>query len=158
MSEREREDRSETTRRERRRRDDTTAQSSNQLAISPEVQARLKAEGRQPRWVNDQKNRIHSLTVMDDYDKVEGVAPVPVGTEKDGTPILAHLLSKPIEFVEEDRSKAESKRKGTESGLLRGKLPSSPGGESVPIQGSQGAEMYVAAGSKLGRGVNEVLE
>lgn len=158
MSSREREDRSETTQRERRRRDGATAQSTMQMAIPPEVEARLKAEGRQPRWVNDQKNRIHSLTVLDDYDKVDGVAPVPVGTEKDGTPIMAHLLSKPTEFIAEDRSKAERKRKDTESGLLRGKLPTQPGAEAAPIQGTAGAEMYVAAGSKIGRGINEILE
>jgi hypothetical protein len=41
--------------------------------------------------------------VQDDYNKVEGVDPVPVGTGIDGKPILAHLLAKPIEFMREDQ-------------------------------------------------------
>lgn len=106
----------------RRRRDDTIDGSQSlKLAIPPEVEARLKAEGRTPRWINDDGNRMHNLTVRDDYDKVEGVAPVPVGT-KDGKPIMAHLCSKPTAFIEEDRAKAEKRRKETERALLRGKV------------------------------------
>lgn len=157
MANREREDRIETTQRERRRRDGASAQVSNKLAIPPEVEAQLAAEGRTPRWANDEGNRIHRLTVLDDYDTVEGVQPVPVGTDKTGAPILAHLLSKPTEFIAEDRSKAEQRRKDTESGLLRGRVPSKPGEEAAPLQGALGAEMYVDGQAKIGRG-NQIIE
>lgn len=157
MATREREDRTETTRRERRRRDDTSAQSSQRMAIPPEIQAQLTAEGRSPRWVNDEGNRIHRLTVLDDYDKVDGVAPVPVGTDVSGKPILAHLLSKPTEFIEEDRSKMEQRRKVTEQGFLKGQIPTKPGEESAPVQGALGADMYVAKGTSIGRG-NQIIE
>lgn len=157
MADREREDRAETTRTERRRRDDTLVHSSNKLAIPPEVAAKLAAEGRSPRWANDENNRIHRLTVLDDYDKVDGVAPVPVGTDASGKPILAHLLSKPNEFIAEDQSKAESRRKGTESGLLRGRVPTKPGEEAAPVRGAHGAEIYVDKAASIGRG-NQIIE
>src|SRR5678815_4264344 len=92
----------EAQRRRRRTDGEDPLATSLKLAIPPEVEARLKAEGRVPRWVNDERNRMHRFTVKDDYDKVEGVEPVPVGVAEDGKPILAHLLSKPAEFVEED--------------------------------------------------------
>lgn len=112
----------------RRRRDDTTIDGSGRLklAIPPEVEARLKAEGRQARWVNDEGNRIHNLTKLDDYDRVDGVDPVVVGTTKDGQPIKSFLHSKPVEFIREDQEKLDSKRRETEAALLRGKNPQDP--------------------------------
>jgi hypothetical protein len=113
---------------ERRRRKDTTIDGSQRLklAIPPEVAAQLKAEGRTPRWVNDEGNRMHNLTQMDDYDKVRGVDPIVVGTGPDGKPVKAHLCSKPAEFIEEDRAAREAIRKETEEALLRGKNPNDP--------------------------------
>lgn len=154
---RQREARSEQVARERRRRDDTSANQAQRLAIPPEVEARLKAEGRTPRWVNDEGNRMHRFTVQDDYDKVAEVEPVPVGVDKTGAPILAHLLSKPNEFIAEDREKAERRRKETEQGFLKAKVPTGPGQESAPVQGAHGAEMYVDSSSKIGRS-NQIIE
>lgn len=120
-------DRKNEVRQERRRRDDATISGQRQnLAIPPEIEARLEAEGRTARWVNDEKNRIYQITVLDDYDKVEGVDPIAVGTTKEGKPILAHLCSKPTRFIEEDRAKREASRKETERALLRGKNPDDP--------------------------------
>lgn len=145
----------------RRRRDDTTFQQSNKLAIPVEVAERLKAEGRQPRWVNDEGNRLYNLTVRDDYDKVEGVDPVPVGTGDDGKPILAHLCSKPIEFIREDQAKAEERRKQVEAGMVKGKMPvkTDDGTEMlVPVRGAAGAETYAVKGNTIGGGGNKILE
>ncbi len=113
---------------ERRRRNDTTIDGSQRLklAIPPEVEARLKAEGRTPRWINDEGNRIHNLTQLDDYDRVDGVEPVTVGTTKEGAPIKAFLHSKPEAFIREDQEKLDSKRRETEAALLRGKNPQDP--------------------------------
>lgn len=152
-----REDRQTQVARERRRRDDTVMNQAQRLPIPPEVEARLKAEGRTPRWVNDEGNRMHRFTVQDDYDKVADVEPVPVGTDKSGNPILAHLLSKPNDFIAEDRAKAEERRRETERGFLQAKVPTGPGQESVPVQGAHGAEMYVDRSAKIGRG-NQIIE
>lgn len=123
-----REDRITQERTERRRRVDTTIDGSGRLklAVPPEVEAALKADGRQARWVNDEGNRIHNLTKMDDYDRVDGVDPVVVGTTKDGQPIKAYLHSKPIDFIREDQEKLDAKRRETEAALLRGKNPQDP--------------------------------
>lgn len=113
---------------ERRRRTDTTIDGGQRLklAIPPEVEQRLKEEGRTPRWVNDEGNRMHNLTKLDDYDKVEGVEPRIVGTTKDGKPITAHLCSKPAAFIQEDQAKLDSRRTEVERALLRGKNPDDP--------------------------------
>jgi hypothetical protein len=86
---------------QRRRRDDTTIDGAQRLklAIPPEVEARLKEEKRTPRWINDEGNRIHNMTKLDDYDRVEGVEPEVVGTTKEGQPIKAYLHSKPDAFI-----------------------------------------------------------
>jgi hypothetical protein len=113
---------------QRRRRSDTTIDGSQRLklAIPQEVEQRLKQEGREPRWINDEGNRMHNLTMLDDYDRVDGVEPRVVGTSKEGTPIKAHLCSKPKAFIEEDRANTERRRRETEDALLRGKNPQDP--------------------------------
>ena len=119
-------ERSEAVKAERRRRNDTTIDGSQRLklAIPLEVEARLKAEGRVPRWINDQGNRLVNLTKYDDYDPVEGVEPVHVGWDKESNkPIKAILHSKPAAFIEEDRRKADEPRRELERALVRGKVP-----------------------------------
>lgn len=157
---RQRQGRKEEVAQSRRRRDDTNFQRTSKLSIPDDVAERLKAEGRQPRWVNDEGNRLHNLTVRDDYDKVEGVDPVPVGTREDGTPLLAHLLSKPIEFIAEDQAKAEDRRKSIEKGMVKGKMPvkTDEGEMLVPVQGARGAETYAVKGNSIGGGENKILE
>src|SRR5688572_20702542 len=103
----------------RRRRGNEALSAAERLPIPPEVKARLDAEGLVPRWVNDEGNRMHRFTVLDDYNKVEGVEPVPVDTDKAGNPILAHLLAKRQDFIEEDRTNAEERRKAVEGSLFR---------------------------------------
>lgn len=123
-----REDRTTVEAAQRRRRDDATIDGSQRLklAIPPEVEQRLQAEGRVPRWVNDEGNRMHNLTKLDDYDRVDGVEPRVVGTTKDGQPIKAFLCSKPKAFIEEDRAKADAPRVDFEKALERGKNPEDP--------------------------------
>lgn len=151
---RERTERKTEERQERRRRHDGNidASQNKRLAIPEEIEARLKTEGLTPRWVNDEGNRIHNLTTRDDYDKVDGVKPVRVGTNKDtGKPILAHLYAKRTEFIDEDRAKADVGRREAERAMLRGKVPNSPGGASAPVLGQMGAETYVDSASTIGR-------
>jgi hypothetical protein len=143
----------------RRRRDHTAFGATLKLAVPPEIAEKMAKEGRSVRWVNDVGNRMHQLTKLDDWDKVSGVPPVPVGTAEDGKPLLAHLCSKPTEFIEEDRKVAEKRRKTVEAGMIKGKqLVTGPDGEMLaPIQGSKGAEIYVDKATSIGRG-NQILE
>lgn len=153
-----RQGRSEELATDRRRRNNATLGISKKLHIPEEVAARLKAEGREPRWANDDGNRIHNLTVADDWDKVEGVKPVPVGTAKDGTPIKAILLSKPASFLAEDRRELESKRKDMERAMTKGHVPTAPGAEeAAPVRGKLGAQTYVDSATSIGRG-NQIIE
>lgn len=113
---------------QRRRRDDTTLDGAQRLklAIPEDVTKRLQDEGRVPRWVNDEGNRMHNLTKLDDYDRVDGVPARVVGTTKEGKPIKAYLCSKPKAFIEEDRAKADAPRVEFEKALVRGKNPNDP--------------------------------
>lgn len=132
---------------QRRRRDDATIDGGQRmkLAIPPEVEARLKAEGRTPRWAVDTGNRIHQLTVQDDYDKVDGVDPVPtIINRKTGEVANQILLSKPTSFIEEDRVKREAPRQEMERALLRGKNPEDP------IAASD--SFYAVEGNKISHG------
>lgn len=143
---RERADRKTEEATQRRRRADTTIDGSQRLklAIPPEVEARLKKEGRAPRWVNDEGNRLHNLTKLDDYDRVDGVEPVVVGTTKEGTPIKAYLCSKPENFVREDQQRLETQRREIEAALERGKNPNDP----VSADDS----FYAVEGNRISRG------
>lgn len=141
---------------ERRRRDGTSLTQRLKLAIPEQVREKLTAEGRTPRWVNDEGNRIADLTTRDDYDKVEGVDPVKVGTGQDGKPIYAHLYSKRNDFIAEDRLKIDQRRRETEAGMVKGRVPV-PGADAQPITGAMGAPTYVDSASKIGR-ANQVLE
>lgn len=122
-------ERKDEVRQERRRRDDATidGRQRKKLAIPQQITARLEAEGRTPRWVIDEGNRVHQLTQLDDYDVVEGVAPVPVVIDKKSGAVANQiLLSKPSRFLQEDRAKLEASRQETERALLRGKNPNDP--------------------------------
>jgi hypothetical protein len=113
---------------QRRRRDNNTIDGSQRLklAIPPEVEARLKAEGKEPRWINDEGNRLHNLTVLDDYDRVDGIEPRVVGKDEAGQPIKAYLCAKPAAFVAADREAADAPRRELEKALVRGKNPDDP--------------------------------
>lgn len=140
----------------RRRRGDSELAANKRLPIPPEIEAELKAKGLVPRWVNDHGNRMHRFTVQDDYDPVEGVEPVPVGTDEAGHPIMAHLLAKPAEFIREDREKADKRIKATEEALFRtADATDQAGAGSNPNPAT--ARRYVAPESKIGR-ANQVLD
>jgi hypothetical protein len=140
----------------RRRRGDEALAAAKRLPIPPEIQAKLDKDGLVPRWVNDQGNRMHRFTVQDDYDPVEGVEPVPVGTDEAGKPILAHLLAKRRDFIEDDRKAADDHRKEVEASLFRKPEDVDAAGKgSNPNPAS--VRRYVAPESKMGR-ANQVLD
>lgn len=131
---------------ERRRRSDATLDGgqAKKLAIPAAVQAQLQAEGRTPRWINDEGNRLHNLTVLDDYDRVDGVEPVPVGTSKDGKPILSYLHAKRSDFLAEDAKKKDAGRRLQEEAMLKGRVP---GADPLPREVS-----YADRANKIERG------
>jgi hypothetical protein len=139
---------------QRRRRGDPEMRANKRLPIPPDVEADLKAKGLVPRWVNDEGNRMHQLTVQDDYDLVEGVEPVPIGTDKTGKPIMARLCAKRADFIAEDRDEREKSRKETEKALVRGQIDGA--GAANPQPGGP-SDFYVAKGTEIGRG-NQILE
>lgn len=148
--------RSEETAQRRRRRGNEGLAAAERLPIPPEIKAKLDAEGLVPRWVNDEGNRLHRFLRQDDYDKVPNVKPVPVGTDKSGKPILAHLLAKPRAFIEEDQANSEERRKAVEESLFRKpEAVDAAGAGSNPNPAS--ATRYVDKNSSLGRG-NQILE
>jgi hypothetical protein len=139
----------------RRRRGNEHLMAAKRLPIPPEVQAKLDRDGLVPRWVNDAGNRMYRLTEQDDYNKVEGVDPVPVGKDEAGQPIYAHLLAKRREFIDEDRQAADERTRALEAALIR-----KP--EAVDSAGQGGnpnpatAERYVSDGSKITRNRNQI--
>jgi hypothetical protein len=157
--ERQRVERTQEERQQRRRRHDGTldATLSKRLAIPEEIEARLKAEGMTPRWVNDEGNRLYNLTERDDYERVDGVDPVPAGTTKEGKPIMAHLLAKRTDFITEDREVADKRRREMEAGMMKGRVPTEAGGESAPVQGQRGASVYADKANAIGR-ENRIIE
>lgn len=137
---------------ERRRRGDSELRGEAKLPIPPAIAEELERKGLVPRWVNDTGNRIHRLTMQDDYDLVEGVPPVPVDTAKDGSPIMARLVAKPRKFMDEDQANADIRRKELEKSLMRGQTPQEA---ANPNPGT--ARRYVDEASNISRG-NQILE
>jgi hypothetical protein len=113
---------------QRRRRNDSTIDGSQRkkLAIPPEVEQRLKAEGRTPRWAIKDSARMLQLTQQDDYDPVDGVATVPTRNLADGARVEMILLSKPSAFINEDKAKAEKTRGEIEAAAVQGRNPTDP--------------------------------
>jgi len=142
---------------ERRRRQDGEMGVRFHLEIPEEVRAKLAAEGRTPRWINDTGSRIADLTTRDDYDPVEGVEPVKVDVDKEGKPIYARLFSKRNDFIAEDRAKADQRRREIEAGMAKGRVPGVPGGEGQQVTGAMGAPVYVDPSTKIGR-ANQLLD
>lgn len=144
-------ERKDEVRQERRRRDDTTLDGGQglKLAIPRDVEAKLAAQGRTGRWVNDVDARIEDLTERDDWDKVESVSPRTVVIDrKKGTTAEAILLSKPNAFIAEDRAKREATRREREAAMLKGQVP---GAEPLPSD-----TFYPDKANKIERG-NQIL-
>jgi hypothetical protein len=144
---RERLSRVDEVRQERRRRGDVTQGRALKLAIPADIQAKLEAQGRTPRWINDVGSRVQDLTVRDDWDVVEGVEPREVVIDRaKGATAKAILVSKPKAFIAEDAAKREAYRREREAAMLKGQVPGNP----------NPAPVYVDPASKIERG-NQIL-
>jgi hypothetical protein len=102
-------------RRERRRRDTEIDGARMRLAIPTEYK---NDPDHEYRWINDDKARVHDLTIMDDWDAVKaddienhhGANSVrrQVGTKASGEPLFAQLVRKPRDLCDEDRAKKQA--------------------------------------------------
>ncbi|RYG90117.1 MAG: hypothetical protein EON59_00625 [Alphaproteobacteria bacterium] len=111
--------RAQTERTQRRRRNGTANTAA--LDVTDDIKAKLAAEGKEGRWINDIGNRMHDKTVNDDWDKVSGVEPRVVGMDKrTGEQIKAYFCAKPTEFLEEDRKARLTKISEQEQAIVRG--------------------------------------
>jgi len=126
---------------ERRRRSDSSLTRMAQLKLSVPDKIAKANPGQSFRWVNDSGTRMFDLTQQDDWDKVDGVDPIPVGTDNFGKPILAHLCKKPTEFLEKDRQEMVDQTRETEKAIERG--------ARAADDNRSDAESYVPSGNSI---------
>lgn len=124
--------RDEELRQRRAARDPGTLDRSRNLKLAVSDSVRSANAGQQLRWVNDTGNRMHDLTEVDFYTKVDGVAPVPVGTDEAGKPIYAHLCRKPMDMFLEDQAAKAAVIDGEERKLMAVAEPGSQIGSKSP--------------------------
>jgi hypothetical protein len=105
---------------ERRRRNAGTLDRSQQLKLAVPEKVREDNPGHTFRWINDRGNRMYAMTQQDDWDKVEGVEPIPVDSI-DGKPVYAHLCKKPQEFWDADQQVKVEATRATERALVQAK-------------------------------------
>lgn len=135
------------TRRERRRRDDGDLDrgARMKLAIPKEIQDQAKREGKTLRWLNDEGNRMHDMTVDDDWDLVQDMKPVPVSTAADGSPVYARLCSKHEDWWQEDQRAKAKVLDQMERAVERG-------AKADPDDKRQDDVSYVVPGNRITRG------
>jgi hypothetical protein len=131
-------------RQERRRRQPGSLDRSAHLKLAIPENVRAENADQQLRWINDVGNRMHHLTVIDDYSKVAGVDPVPVGTSDDGKPIYAHLCAKPLDYWKADQREKTAAISASEKGLLQGDRTSAEDRRSEDVS-------YVPKGNSIAR-------
>lgn len=143
--ERARASRAEETQSQRRRRQPGTIDRMDELtlAIPDEIQA--ANPDHTFRWALDNPKRIHSLTVRDDWDRVEGVEPIPDHIDKTGRQANLVLLKKRREFWEEDQREKARIRKEQEQAMMRA-------AKSDPQDDRPEAVSYVPEGNRINTG------
>lgn len=108
-------------RKERRRRTDGTLDRTYSLALAVPVEAEERyGSDHNFRWINDDRNRIYQKTQLDDWDKVDGVDPITVGTDSEGQPMKAYLCKKPKDFCAQDEARKMADLKEQEMGMIQG--------------------------------------
>lgn len=133
---------------ERRRRNaDGLAGKRRRLTVD---ESKLDREKYEYRFANDENNRIHELTVKDDWEvvsdrggEVKGNSSnmganvsVVAGTGEKGNPVNAVLLRKPKSYYDEDAAKAQRHIDAKERSIAGGEAPGSDSGSTyVPTDG-----------------------
>ncbi|WP_290688543.1 hypothetical protein [Haematobacter sp. UBA3484] len=115
----------------RRRNGDALAGRRNKLAVD---ESKLDRTQWSYRWVNDEDNRVQTLSQLDDWEVApEGAAihntgtgsesAVQVGAGKEGQPIRAVLMRKPLQYQKDDDAEKQRLIDEREKGLSRGMVP-----------------------------------
>lgn len=130
---------------ERRRRQTGTLDRMAQMKLAIPEKVRAENGDFMLRWVNDTGNRMHFMTEQDDWSKIDGVPPVPVGTSEEGKPIYAHLCRKPKAFWEQDQAERVAATVEQEKGLMRA-------AKSDPQDNRPPETAYVPEGNQITRG------
>lgn len=123
---------------ERRRRKPGTLDSNADLKLQVPEELRAKYPDQSFRFINDSDNRIYDKTVRDDWSKVDGFEPIPVGSDKFNKPIYAHLCMKPTEYLREDAAERVKATQEQEKAIMRGQTGAAEGlssGESYVPEG-----------------------
>lgn len=145
-----RQPRAEAVQTERRRRRDDTVDRVHQRKLAIPAEFRDDKD-HEYRWINDVNDRVHALTVEDDWDicrssRAEGGADDRVRRtvgKDDGQPIHAYLVRKRKDWFEDDARKRAAAVSGSEQHLLTKPPTDDPSAQ---------ATMYVAEGSSIRRG------
>ncbi|RAK52126.1 hypothetical protein [Phenylobacterium deserti] len=96
---------------QRRRRQPGTIDRMDEFALTIPDEVQAANPDHVFRWVLDRPKRMHQLTVRDDWDRVDGVEPIPDHADKAGNQLNLVLVKKRKEFWEEDqRAKGQALR------------------------------------------------
>jgi len=129
---------------ERRRRQSGTLDRTQQLKLSVPDEIKRQYPDDSFRWVNDSGTRMYDLTEKDDWSKVNGIEPIPVGTDNFGKPVFAHLCKKPSEFLKADAAEKVAQTVEVEKAIMRG--------QQAPEDDRKPGEAYVPQGNSLTTG------
>jgi hypothetical protein len=108
-------------RRERRRKDGEAENAGLRLAIPDSVYERYPRNAFRLAWIRGDTARMHQKHGQD-WDPVDGVDPVPGAIDRHGNPVNHILCAKRLEWVMEDRARAEERRKLVEDQAARGRV------------------------------------
>ncbi|MEM7283309.1 MAG: hypothetical protein AAF438_16960 [Pseudomonadota bacterium] len=117
----------------RRRRSDSITGRTKRLSVD---ESQLDRENYEYRFINDQKNRVHSMTVLDDWDVVDSKDARLVGEGERGETIRALLVRKPKQYHKDDQAAKQRQIDEQEKAIKEGNTPSGSGeGQYVPESG-----------------------
>lgn len=108
-------------RRERRRKDGEAENAGLRLAIPDWVYDKYPKNAFRLAWIRGDTARMQ-FKHGQDWDPVDGVEPVPGAADRHGNPVNHVLCVKRVEWVMEDRAKAEDRRKHIEDQATRGRV------------------------------------
>ena len=135
---------------ERRRRDTGTLDRMANLKLAIPAEFRNDTV-HEYRWINDENDRVYSLTVEDDWNICQRADPEAsdqdkyrrqVGTKTNGEPLYAYLVRKRKDWYDEDKRKASGANVAREDAMLKRPETDDPRAAGA---------MYVAPGSSITR-------
>lgn len=135
--------RAEETAQERRRRNPGTLDRMDHLKLAIPEHVERDNPDCVFRWIRDEPGRVHAMTKLDDWDRVEGVEPIPDTVGKSGQINLV-LVKKRKDYWEEDQRRKQAAIKDHEKAILSAT-------KNDP-QGNPEAVSYVPEGNTITHG------